>query len=389
MRELPHGWSRVPLGELVESIRPRVNPKKSDGLRFIGMDHVESETMRLLGTAPAATMNSTAVRFEPGDVLYGRLRPYLNKVYLADFSGLASAEFIVLTPRSGVDAEYLQFLLNSADFVQFAMAMATGDRPRVRFDQIVDFSVPLPSLAEQQRLAGLLQSHSSRLEAASAQLRATMRRIEVYRSARLEDFLRSVRAELEILSSAAAAIVDCPHSTPKFVPQGRPCVDSTNVYRGSVVRDRVRFVDEETYVERTRRYVPTTGDVVFVREGSVGRTGVIPEGMRPCLGQRVVVILPGPRLLGRFLSLALESHIVRSQFLPKILGTTAPHLNVSDVRTLRIPVASPEEQERVVRAADESLSVLDSLESGIQGALMRAAALKTATLRAAYSGDMT
>ena len=85
MTTLPSGWASVPLGELVEATRPRVNPRDADGLQFIGMDHVEPQTMRLLGTVPAPTMKSAAVQLEPGDVLYGRLRPYLNKVYRPQF----------------------------------------------------------------------------------------------------------------------------------------------------------------------------------------------------------------------------------------------------------------------------------------------------------------
>ena len=70
----------APLGEVVKPTRPRVRPADHPDLPFVGMEHIEAHTMKLLGTVPASTMKSSAVHFGPGDVLYGRLRPYLNKV---------------------------------------------------------------------------------------------------------------------------------------------------------------------------------------------------------------------------------------------------------------------------------------------------------------------
>ena len=87
---------RVPLSEVVKPTRPRVKPSDYPELPFIGMEHIEAHSMKLLGCVPAGTMKSSAVYFKAGDVLYGRLRPYLNKVYRPNFAGLCSAEFIVL-----------------------------------------------------------------------------------------------------------------------------------------------------------------------------------------------------------------------------------------------------------------------------------------------------
>ncbi len=65
-----------PLGEVVRPNRPRVKPESEPDAPFIGMEHVEAQTMKLLGTVPAATMKSSAIYFKPGDVLYGPCRKY-------------------------------------------------------------------------------------------------------------------------------------------------------------------------------------------------------------------------------------------------------------------------------------------------------------------------
>src|SRR6185437_10973983 len=113
---LSAAWDVKPLGEMVQPTRPRIKPSEKPDLPFIGMENVEAHTMKLLGTVPAATMKSSAVHFQSGDVLYGRLRPYLNKIYRPEFEGLCSAEFIVFPKTERIDSRYLQYFLNSSAF---------------------------------------------------------------------------------------------------------------------------------------------------------------------------------------------------------------------------------------------------------------------------------
>ena len=95
--ELPHGWVNTTLGEIVEPSRQRALPTEFPDMRYVGLEHIEQHTMRLLGYGSARDVRSSSVRFLKGDVLYGKMRPYLNKVWVAEFDGLCSAEFLVFT----------------------------------------------------------------------------------------------------------------------------------------------------------------------------------------------------------------------------------------------------------------------------------------------------
>lgn len=176
----------VPLGELVKPTRPRVQPADYLELPFIGMEHVEAHTMRLLGSSSAAQMKSAAIRFFAGDVLYGRLRPYLNKVVRPSFGGLCSAEFIVFPESERLSGKYLQYFLNSARFVEFASQLNAGDRPRVDFRQIADFGIPLRTLAEQNLIVAEIEKQFSRLERAISDLQRARDRLRNYKEAVLE-----------------------------------------------------------------------------------------------------------------------------------------------------------------------------------------------------------
>jgi type I restriction enzyme S subunit len=183
---LPQGWVGTTLGEVVNPSHPKESPTSYPNLPFIGMEHVEAHSMRLIGTVPARTMKSNAVHFFPNDVLYGRLRPYLNKVYRPDFEGLCSAEFIVFPASEYLNAKFLQYFLNSTDFVSFASRLNEGDRPRVDFTQLTKYAFPLPPLSEQARIVAKVEELLTQVDAGVNELRRAQTHLKRYRQAVLK-----------------------------------------------------------------------------------------------------------------------------------------------------------------------------------------------------------
>ena len=179
--DLPRGWAEIEIGDLTAPMRPRCDPQEYPRLPFVGMEQVESYSGRLIGTVSSATMKSTAFQFQPGDVLYGRLRPYLNKVLCAEFKGLCSSEFIVLPPMGSFDPKYLAFYLRTDGFVSFSNQLNQGDRPRVSFDQISSYEVPLAPLAEQKRIVAKVEKLLSKVDASRARLEKVSALIKRFR----------------------------------------------------------------------------------------------------------------------------------------------------------------------------------------------------------------
>jgi type I restriction enzyme, S subunit len=182
----PVSFRNASLGEFIRPRREKSHPSAFPDLPYIGMEHIESHSMRLLGTVPAATMKSTANRFYAGDVLYGRLRPYLNKVYRADFDGLCSAEFIVLPKTTGIEPDFLRYRLNSHDFVRFATHLNAGDRPRIDFDQMSPFKIEVPEPADQRRIVAELETQLTRLDASVTALKRAQANLKRYRASVLK-----------------------------------------------------------------------------------------------------------------------------------------------------------------------------------------------------------
>ncbi len=186
MSELPKGWAKTTLGAIAIPNRPRELPAQKPELPFIGMEHVEAHSMKLLGTVQAGQLKSSAVHFQSGDVLYGRLRPYLNKILVAPFEGLCSAEFIVFGAQQGLNSRWFAYLLNSSEFVSFASHLNAGDRPRVDFVQIGEFGVSLAPRREQDRIVAEIEKQFTRLDAATAALKRVQANLKRYRASVLK-----------------------------------------------------------------------------------------------------------------------------------------------------------------------------------------------------------
>ena len=185
-KQLPTGWIVAPLAQAIQPRGEKVSPSDHPKARFIGMDHIESHSTRILGTLPASAMKSSAARFNNGDVLYGRLRPYLNKVAQPNFDGLASAEFIVFPDTKLIKSCFLKHRLNTTDFVNFASHLNEGDRPRVSFDQIGEFEILIPPPLEQDRIIAKIEELFSELDQGVESLKTARAQLHVYRQAVLK-----------------------------------------------------------------------------------------------------------------------------------------------------------------------------------------------------------
>ena len=182
----PDGWATTTLGDVIEPRRVKADPQATPNAKFVGMEHVEAHTTKLLGTTTAGAMKSSANAFKRGDVLYGRLRPYLNKVHQPDFDGLCSGEFVVLPDNDAISGAFLKHRLSAYDFVDFASHLNAGDRPRVDFGQLQSFALALPPRDEQTRIANLLDELLDDLATGVSALERCREKLHLYRASVLK-----------------------------------------------------------------------------------------------------------------------------------------------------------------------------------------------------------
>lgn len=140
------------------------------------------------------------------------------------------------------------------------------------------------------------------------------------------------------LSSVCELIVDSEHKTAPAQSQGYPLIRTPNIGRGRFILDDVKRVSDETYNVWTRRAVPRRNDLILAREAPVGNVAIVPANLNPCLGQRTVLIRPDERRVDPvYLVYLLLGDEVQGTIQSLSTGATVAHLNMADIRNLRLP----------------------------------------------------
>ena len=163
------------------------------------------------------------------------------------------------------------------------------------------------------------------------------------------------------LESASIFIIDCLHSTPKFVEKGEYCIDTTCIEPFSIDWESARKVTQEDFKKRTSRLLPTSGDIVFSREGTIGTAAMVPEDKQLCLGQRMMMFRFSSLILPQYAEMYLQSPHFKFQYEPLITGTTSPHVNIGELRKLSFLIPSLKEQVEIVKKTRAYLNACERI----------------------------
>jgi len=161
----------IALADLADNPRIQAQPPFDDGV-YVGLEHVPRRHMWLDDFGGAGGLASGKFRFEPGDVLFGKLRPYFHKVVVADRSGVCSTDILVVRPRTRSLQGFVWAALASDAVVGRVSAMVEGTRmPRTSWSDLAACQIPWPGNAEAQEMSRVIQSLGIRASAGYAESR--------------------------------------------------------------------------------------------------------------------------------------------------------------------------------------------------------------------------
>jgi type I restriction enzyme, S subunit len=177
-------WPRRRLGDLLRLRKEVIHPSDQPNGRatFVGLEHVEPRTGQRIGGVELEMTELTGrkPRFRAGDIVYGYLRPYLNKVWVADFDGLCSVDQYAYSVSSEVaDRNFVAWFMRSPTYLERApVSGSSGQLPRIRLEEVAAVELNLPPLAEQRNIAEAIGAEFASFTELRASLQARLAEIE-------------------------------------------------------------------------------------------------------------------------------------------------------------------------------------------------------------------
>ena len=178
-------------------------------------------------------------------------------------------------------------------------------------------------------------------------------------------------SEFRTIRELCSAVVDCPHSTPKWTANGKIVIRNKNIKHGKIDFSSPSYTDDEHFAQRIKRAKPQPGDIIITREAPIGDVGMIPENTECCLGQRMVLLRANQSVCDNFYLLySLQSLYVQHQISwSEGTGTTVSNLRIPHLEQIQIPYLPLEQQAKissVLRALEEKIENNRRLNDNLQ-----------------------
>lgn len=322
---------------------------------------------------------------EPGDVILG-IRASIGEKVHSDGIYCLGRGVAGLRPKAGLDVRYLWNWLTYAKPELSSKGKGATFKQVNRAD-IGELRIPLPPLPEQRRIAAILDQ----AETLRTQRRAALAQLDSLTQSIFLDMFGDPASnprgwDTDALQNVCSSINDCPHTTPEWTESGFICLRTSNLTEGGWQWGDTRFVSESTFHERSRRGYLQAGDIVLSREGTVGIAAIVEAGMQLCMGQRLVQVSPTPRILvAEYLLRHLLYVLAPLRINQQMVGSTSQHLNVKELRALRIPLP-PLPLQKIFATR---IQAIEALKEKHRVALAEHDALFASLQHRAFNGELT
>jgi len=164
---IPEEWETVNLNSVCSLRKETIDPKNSESLHYIGLEHIVPGDLKIRKYGNSSSVKSTKHVFYKGDILYGKLRPYLNKVAIPEMEGICSTDIMVFKVNANIiNIDYLAYYLHSKPFLEYATITMTGvNHPRTSWTKLKNYPIPFPAQNIQRKISDYLSSIDQKIEA--------------------------------------------------------------------------------------------------------------------------------------------------------------------------------------------------------------------------------
>ena len=309
--------------------------------------------------------------FEEGDVLFAKITPCMENGKggiargLKNGVGFGSTEFHVLHPDpEKVSSEWLYYLTSWDEFRKQCARNMTGSagQKRVPKSYLEHYKVHLPPLEEQRRIAAVLDKVSGLI----AKRREQLDKLDELVKARFVEMFGDEQKKM-LISDVCKIITDGTHQPPPFVPEGIPFLFVSNIVTNAITYDTEKYITQDTYDELIKRTPIEIGDILLSTVGSYGHPAIVKDNRRFLFQRHIAYLKPKTEVVySEYLYSALLSDDVQRQIEEKVKGVAQKTLNLSEIRTINIPIPSSDKQEAFCRILEKigksKLTIQQSLD---------------------------
>jgi len=369
-------------------------------LPYVGLEHLESGTGKLAQATEDTQsedqeVESTASTFRPGDVLFGKLRPYLAKVFRPDFEGRCSTELLVLRSAGEIGPAVLAYQLLSPGFVSWINSMTYGTKmPRANAEQVTNTQLALPPAQEQRAIAAFLDRETARIDALVAKKERLIELLQEKRTALITQAVtKGLDPNVPMKDSGIEWLGEIPaHWEVKKLTWLIKCLDGRRIPLNAEERGRMQgeypYWGANSIVDYVDKWLFDEELVLLGEDGAPFFERTKPVAFRVSgkiwVNNHAHVLRPRRKTEAAFLAHALNCVDYRAF----IDGTTRDKLTQGDMNA--IPIQCPEVPEQRVIAAflERETAKLDGLVAKVRDAIDRLKELRTALISAAVTGKI-
>lgn len=443
---IPESWAESTLGLIDLLKHGQVNSTKElapDEKCLVEMEDIEKDSGKINFDRPIPSKMSTKNRFSKGDVLYGKLRPYLNKCAVADRAGVCSSEILVLSSNF-FDSKYLAFYLRSPYFKNFVSDKVHGARmPRLSREVFQSSLFPFPSRKEQERIVQKIESCLKKIDDTEISLDKVETLLEKYRESLLAKAFRGELVSQDPNDEPASVLLEKIHKersqnakgkkaeqefapiaddekpfelpagwewvrlgeicskigsgkTPKggdstYVKSGIPLIRSQNVYNSKLILENVAFIKDSIHQQMQNTEVLGLDVLLNITGGSIGRSCVVPKDWKTGnVNQHVCIIRPvlEKEILAQFITLYLQSVYGQKLVRDNQKGAAREAINMEQINSFALPLPPVSEIAKIIEIIERGIQKLSLIQNDLNTKLKVIVSLREAILQKAFEGRL-
>jgi hypothetical protein len=367
MLERPTKLVSYRFDQLAEQINDRVMPDEAGVDRYVGLEHLDPDSLRIRRWGDPSDVESTKLRFRPGDIIFGKRRVYQRKVAVADFEGICSAHAMVLRAKpETVLPEFLPFFMQSDLFMERALSISVGSlSPTINWKALAKEEFLLPPIQEQARLV----EASLAIEAAIDGYRNSLDSLKALRISFLNDhFLPRLEAGLPLKSVVDLRSGGTPSRSKKSYWGGSLPWASGKDLKVRQLSDTEEHLTEEGW--KAAKIAPAQATLIVVRGMILAHTFPVSVCQVPmAFNQDLRALVAGPRIRPEYLTAWAE------WMGPWFLSRTAEsshgtkRLEAKTIEQAAIPVDDHVVQDRFIAQHNQILREIQMTETRLDGAV--------------------